>query len=179
VSTDDPQRTQEWEPPAEEGLEQPEAAEARQAELRAELAETEARRAQEDAGKAHDEVEQAERKEEKLSRKERKLRERAETAETEAAEARRRAEEAAGAEAGRRVEAAARPPDPSLSGAHVTSPGLGSETDPAAAASAAAAAGGHDRMAAAHGALERPEVQVGLAFAGAFVVARILKRIFD
>jgi hypothetical protein len=34
-------------------------------------------------------------------------------------------------------------------------------------------------MAAAQGALERPEVQVGLAFAGAFLAARILKRIFD
>jgi hypothetical protein len=172
VSTDDPQRTQEWAAPAEEGLEQPEAAQARQAELRAELAETDARRAQEDAGKAHDEVEDAERKEEKLSRKERKLRDRAEAAETEAAEARRRAEEASG-----------RPVDPSLSGAHVTSPGLGSDTDPATAASAAtggpAAYASSDRVAAAQGALERPEVQVGLAFAGAFLAARILKRIFD
>ena len=49
----------------------------------------------------------------------------------------------------------------------------------AAAATGSGGPAGHDRMAAAHGALERPEVQVGLAFAGAFVVARILKRIFD
>jgi hypothetical protein len=67
----------------------------------------------------------------------------------------------------------------------VTAPGLGADTDPAAAAAAASggsaayAAGDHDRMAAAQGALERPEVQAGLAFAGAFLVARILKRIFD
>jgi hypothetical protein len=181
VSTDDdPQRTQEWNAPPEEGLEQPAAAEARQAELRAELTETDARRAEEEAGKAHEDVEAAERTEEKLSRKERKLRERAEEAEAAAAEARRRAEQASAATA---------PREPSLSGAHVTSPGLGADTDPAAAASAASggsaayAAGGapgdHDRMAAAHSALERPEVQAGLAFAGAFVVARILKRIFD
>jgi multidrug efflux pump subunit AcrA (membrane-fusion protein) len=172
VSTDDPQRTQEWNAPPEEGLEQPEAAEARQAELRAELAETDARRAEEDAGKAHGEVEQAERREEKLSRKERKLKEAAEEAQAAADDARRRAEEATAATVSR---------EPSLSGAHVTSPGLGSETDPAAAASAAAPHGtiGHDRMAVAQGALERPEVQAGLAFAGAFVVARILKRIFD
>jgi hypothetical protein len=176
VSTDDdPQRTQEWSAPPEEGLQQPEAAEARQAELRAELTETDARRAEEEAGKAHVDVEAAERTEEKLSRKERKLRERAEEAESEAADARRRAEQASAATA---------PREPPLSGAHVTSPGLGSHTDPAAAASAASGAfaagpAGSDRVAAAHVALERPEVQAGLAFAGAFVVARILKRIFD
>jgi len=176
VSTDDdPQRTQEWNAPPEEGLEQPEAAEARQAELRAELRETDARRAEEDTGKAHDEVEAAEEKEEKLSRKERKLRDRAEEAQAAAEEARRRAEEA--------TRAATAPREPSLSGAHVTSPGVGSDTDPAVAASAASsgpyAPGDHDRMAAAHSALERPEVQAGLAFAGAFLAARILKRIFD
>jgi chromosome segregation ATPase len=172
VSTDDPQRTQEWNAPPEDELEPLEAARARQAELRAELAETDARRAEEEVGRAHDEVEAAEHQEEKLSRKERKLRKRAAEAEAAAAEALRRAQEAS------------RPaPEPSLSGAHVTSPGLGSDTDPASAASAAsggtAAHASSDRMAAAQGALEHPEVQVGLAFAGAFLAARILKRIFD
>jgi hypothetical protein len=173
VSTDDPQRTQEWAAPAEDQLEQPEAAEARQAELRSELAQTDARRAEEDTGKAHAEVESAEQEEEKLSRKERKLKERAERAEQEAALARKRAEEA-------------EPPkdEGALSGAHVTQPGLGSDTDPAAAAAAAAGAppppaAGHERLAGAQGALERPEVRAGLAFAGAFLAARILKRIFD
>jgi hypothetical protein len=170
VSTDDPQRTQEWTPPAEDELEQPEASQARQAELRSELAQTDARRAEEETGKAHEEVESAEEREEKLSRKERKLKERAERAEQEAALARKRAEDAV-------------PPrdEGALSGAHVTQPGLGSETDPAAAAAAGAPppASDHDRLAAAQGALERPEVKVGLAFAGAFLAARILKRIFD
>jgi hypothetical protein len=173
VSTDDPQRTQEWTPP--DGLEQPEAAEARQAELRSELAQTDARRAEEQAGKAQEEVESAEREAEKLSRKERKLAERAERAEQEAALARKRAEEA-------------EPPEQegALSGAQVTQPGLGSQTDPAAAAAAARSQyeaaelqHDHERLAAAQGALERPEVRVGLAFAGAFLAARILKRIFD
>jgi hypothetical protein len=31
----------------------------------------------------------------------------------------------------------------------------------------------------AESAMDRPEVKIGLAFAGAFVVARVLKRIFD
>ena len=175
MSTDDPQRTQEWAAPAENELEQPEAAEARQAELRSELAETDARRAEEETGQAHEDVESAEQEEEKLSRKERKLKERAERAEQEAALARKRAEEA-------------EPPEDegALSGAHVTQPGLGSDTDPAAAAAAArsqyeAAELQHEneRLAAAHSALERPEVRAGLAFAGAFLAARILKRIFD
>jgi hypothetical protein len=38
---------------------------------------------------------------------------------------------------------------------------------------------GGERAAAAQSALERPEVRVGLAFGGAFLAARILKRIFD
>ncbi len=181
---DDPQRTQEWNAPPEDGLQQPTPAEARQAELRAELAETDARRAEEETGKAHDQVESAELEEQKLSRKERKLRERAARAEAAAAEVRRRAEaaaESAAEEARRRAEEASRPA-PALSGAHVTSPGLGSHTDPAVAAAAAsgpAPADGHDRVAAAQGALERPEVQAGLAFVGALLAARILKRIFD
>jgi hypothetical protein len=163
VSTEDPQRT-------EQALPQPEAAEARQAELRAELAETDARRAEEETAKAHEAVESAEKEEEKRSQEEQELKERAERAEQEAALARKRAEEA-------------EPPqhEGALSGAHVTQPGIGSDTDPAAAAAAAAAAPTdyQDRLAAAQGALERPEVRVGLAFGGAFLVARILKRIFD
>ena len=170
MSTDDPQRTQEWTAPAEDELEQPEAAEARQAELRSELAETDARRAEEETGKAHEDVEAAEKLQEKLSRKERKLKERVEKAEAEAAEARRRAERTTGT-----------PSATGLGGGHVTSPGVGSATDPAAAA--AASSGEHhfggERAAAAQSALERPEVRAGLAFGGAFLAARILKRIFD
>jgi hypothetical protein len=60
----------------------------------------------------------------------------------------------------------------------VTSPGLGSDTDPAVAA-AAASYRAPDATADDAGPLDRPEVVAGLAFAGAFVVARVLKRIFD
>jgi hypothetical protein len=63
----------------------------------------------------------------------------------------------------------------------VTSPGLGSETDPAVAASAAS--GGTYRApgtaSAESSPLDRPEVVAGIAFAGAFLVARVLKRFFD
>jgi len=54
---------------------------------------------------------------------------------------------------------------------------VGSDTDPAAAASAASS---YTPPAAAPGeqsALERPEVQAGIAFAGAFVIARIFNRL--
>ena len=60
----------------------------------------------------------------------------------------------------------------------MTSPGLGSETDPAVAASAASYRAPKPAAAEA-GPLDRPEVVAGIAFAGAFVLARVLKRIFD
>ena len=62
------------------------------------------------------------------------------------------------------------------------SPGLGSDTDPAAAAAAASSGDTAAVRAGAEGepsTLERPEVQAGIAFVGAFLIARILKRIFD
>ena len=59
----------------------------------------------------------------------------------------------------------------------MTAPGLGSETDPAVAASAHRASEASE--AAASGPLDRPEVVAGIAFAGAFVLARVLKRFFD
>ena len=140
------------------------------------MSESAARRAEEATGKAHDEVESAEQAEEKLSRKERKAKEAAERAEAESARAREQADRA------RAQVTSPQPPVASLSGAHVTGPGLGSETDPATAASAAAyrppvTAG--TSTAADSGPLERPEVLAGIAFAGAFIVARVLKRIFD
>jgi len=67
-----------------------------------------------------------------------------------------------------------------VSGASVASPGVGTHTDPDAAAAAAkdASAGfpGADRLPTA---AQRPEVLAGAAFGGAFILARILKRIFD
>jgi hypothetical protein len=154
-------------------------AEARGAELRQELRETDARRAEEETAKAHESAEAAEKEEENLSRKERKAKERAEQAAAEAEQARRHA-----AEADRlRQETAPAKPPANLSGANVMSPGLGSDTDPAIAASAAA---GGDTAAyraptapAEPSPLERPEVVAGIAFAGSFLLARILKRLVD
>ena len=155
-------------------------AEARGAELRADLAEADARRAEEQTTKAHEAVEDAEKKEEKLSRKERKAQERAAAAEGEAAKAR---EQATAAERlavqssmpGRQAPA-------TLSGANVMAPGLGTQTDPATAA--AAHAGGSRPEPAAlpagqESALDRPEVLAGIVFAGAFLAARIFKRLVD
>jgi hypothetical protein len=194
VRDDDPQRTQEWDAPpdentpgstaaeaeaaaaAREAHAQAErtAAEARGAELRAEVAETDVRRAEEETAKAHDHVVEAEQQEEKISRKERKAKERAEKADAEAARAREQAAAAAKLE----QDSAAPRRQPELSGAHVTSPGLGADTDPAVAASAASYRAPESGAAEA-GPLDRPEVVAGLAFAGAFVFARVLKRIFD
>jgi hypothetical protein len=75
-------------------------------------------------------------------------------------------------------------PAATVSGANVASPGLGTATDPKAAAQAAGPAPSRSAAAAApapheQSLAERPEVLAGAAFAGAFVVARILKSIFD
>ena len=60
------------------------------------------------------------------------------------------------------------------------SPGLGSDTDPAAAAAAAVApTRAPPAEPAQPGPLERPEVAAGVAFASAFLIARILKRLVD
>jgi membrane protein involved in colicin uptake len=174
VSEDDPQKTQEWSPPDVEPEDADRAAaHARGEELRAEVREREARQAEDETRKAHEAAEAARQQEEKLSRKERRAKEAAEQAETEAARAREQAE---------RARAQVKPPPPSLSGAHVTSPGVGSGTDPAVAASAAAyrpPATADEPSAEQPGPLERPEVLAGIAFAGAFIAARVLKRIFD
>jgi hypothetical protein len=79
----------------------------------------------------------------------------------------------------RAAEAAAAAPS-TVSGADVASPGVGTDTAPGAAAAAAggpiAGLPGVDRLPAA---AQRPEVLIGAAFGGAFIIARILKRIFD
>ena len=124
-------------------------ADARTAELKSELAATDARRAEEERAKAHEQVEQAQQQEEKLSRKEQRAREKAKAAEEEAERARRVAEESARA----REQAERREPQVTV----------------ASSASAASSPPMSDR----------PEVMVGAAFAGAFVVARVLKRLFD
>jgi hypothetical protein len=150
-------------------------AEARGAELRQELRETDARRAEEETAKAHESAEAAEKAEEKLSRKERKAKDRAEQAAAEAEQARGHAAEA---ERLRRETAPAKP-TANLSGANVTSPGLGSDTDPAVAASAASGYTPPVAAPAEPSPLERPEVIAGIAFASSFLIARILKRLVD
>jgi hypothetical protein len=131
---------------------------ARGEELREELAITDARRAEEEVAKQHEEVEAAQKEEEKLSRKERKAAERAEQAAAAAERAREKA---------------------TVSGATVAGPGVGSEPRSQAAAAdgaAAAAPEGESRLPAA---AQRPEVMAGAAFGGAFILARVLKRLFD
>ena len=59
------------------------------------------------------------------------------------------------------------------------SPGLGSDTDPAAAAAAASSYEPPKPESDEPSAIERPEVQAGIAFASAFLIARILKRLVD
>jgi hypothetical protein len=210
VSSNDPDRTQEWDAPPD--LEQPgtpaqagsaaagskaaeaEAAaaareaeaqadrtraEARGAELRAELRETDARRAAEETAKAHEATAAAEKQEDKVSRKERKAREEAERAEAEA----RKAREQAGAAERLKVETSVpgREEPASVSGANVMSPGLGSETDPAVAASARSDAyrPPSEQPSGEGSPLDRPEVMAGAVFVGAFLAARIFKRLVD
>jgi len=140
--------------------------EARGAELRENIALTDARRAEEEVARAQADKEAAAKQEERLSRKEKRLREKAERVHAEADRMRARAAEAEQArETG------------TVSGARVTSPGVGSATDP----DAMAAARGRASTVASEPppATQRPEVLVGGAFVGSFLLARILKRIFD
>lgn len=142
--------------------------EARGAELREELATTDLRRAEEAEAKAEAEIEDARKKESKKERKRREAEERRAAAAAEAAAAREKAE-AAGTAARSKAE------KPSVSGASVTSPGLGGATDPKAAASANA-----PRLpGAAPDPVEKPEIYVGAAFVGGFLFAKILKRIAE
>ena len=139
---------------------------ARGEELREELAITDARRAEEEVAKQHEEVEAAQKEEEKLSRKERKAAERAKEA-------------AAAAERAR--ESASEREDTTVSGAtvagrwapqHAADPG---RRGAGRTAVGGAPAGDSPLPAAA----QRPEVMAGAAFGGAFILARVLKRLFD
>jgi hypothetical protein len=142
--------------------------EARAAEIRENVALTDARRAEEEVAKAHAEAEAAEKKEEKLSRKEKRLREKAERLH---AEAERERAEADAAETAREAG--------TVSGAGVASPGVGATSDPNAQAAARGPGSTTFVTDDSPPATQRPEVLIGGTFVGAFVVARILKRIFD
>ena len=126
--------------------------EVRGAELRENLALTDARRAEEEVAKAHEAAEKAKEAEEKAARKEQEARERAERVHAEADRARAAADEAG-----------------------TSAAGAGSTTEPGTQA-AGPAFPGADRLPEA---AQRTEVLVGAAFVGSFLMARVLKRIFD
>lgn len=125
------------------------ASEARGAELKENIALTDARRTEEERAKAEQAAEDATKEAEKLLRKEKREREKAERLH---AAAEREREQAAP-----RTAPAAEP----------------THTPPAAAV------GGIPGVDKLPPAAQRPEVLVGAAFAGSFLIARILKRIFD
>jgi hypothetical protein len=125
------------------------ASEARGAELRENIALTDARRTEEERAKAEQAAEDATKEAEKLSRKETREREKAERLH---AVAEREREQVA-------------PREPA--------PAEPTHTEPAAAV------GGMPGVEKLPPAAQRPEVLVGAAFAGSFLVARILKRLFD
>jgi hypothetical protein len=153
--------------------------EARAAEIRRDVEAAEARRSEEDVATAEEHVAEATKEEEKLSRRARRKREKAEKAALAAQAAREQADKAqaeAEAEAERRRAEAVS----SVSGARVASPGIGSSTAPHAAAAANAPWSDPTAGASAEPSLtERPEVLIGAAFAGSFILARVLKRLVD
>jgi len=156
--------------------------------VKEDVREAEARKAEEATAEAHKAEEQAHKDAEKAEAEERAAKERAEAA---AEEARRAREQATGAETHARETQAHAPPAQAtaVSAASVTGPGVGDATSPRAAAAARADAtaspGGLAQPEGPSGEPnaieklvdERPEVAVGIAFAGAFLLAQILKRI--
>jgi colicin import membrane protein len=150
--------------------------EARAAEIRRDVEAAEARRSEEEVATAEQHVTEATKEQEKLSRRARRKREKAEKAAQAAQAAREQADQAA-AEAERRAAETVS----SVSGAAVSSPGIGASTPPHAAA--AANAPGFQPVGAGPPSetplTERPEVLIGAAFAGSFIFARVLKRLVD
>lgn len=157
--------TQAWSPAQERA-----AAEARGAELREELALTDLRRAEEDEAKAEEAIEAAKQEESKKERKRREAEERSRAAAEAAERARSDAPEQGTAPGG------------AVSGAAVAAPGLGAESDPktlaAASARPASPPSGARTFPPVEGP-EKPELHVAAAFAGAFLFARILKKIAE
>ena len=140
--------------------------EARAAEIREEVAITDQRRAEEEEAKAEEAIADAQKEESKREAKRREAEQRAEAARAQAAQTR---EHAAGTADSRREPGR-------VTGGAVASPGLGSDPRAAAAASHTSrhrATSGADPAAGP----EKPELEVAAAFAGAFVLARILKKI--
>jgi hypothetical protein len=151
--------------------------EARAAEIRRDVEAAEARRSEEEVATAEQHVTEATKEQEKLSRRARRKREKAEKAAQAAQAAREQADQAAAEAERRQAEAVS-----SVSGASVTSPGIGASTPPHAAA-AANAPGSRPALGAGEAwetpLTERPEVLIGAAFVGSFIFARVLKRLVD
>ncbi len=150
------------------------AAEARAAEIREEVAITDQRRAEEEEAKAQAEREAAQKAE---AEKERAVAEAEERRKAAAAESERAREQAA-----RAAESAGPSARQGISGATVGSPGFGGDPASVAAAGDGARAGGtgttpDDLKGKAEELASRPEVQIGAAFAGAFVFAQVLKKL--
>ena len=126
---------------------------ARGEELRENLADTDARRAEEEAAKAQQATEAAAKEQEKREQEAQQERDRARRVHEASDEARARADDAIAGSSPRPQPAASAAGDGSTS----SIPGL-DKLPPAA---------------------QRPEVLVGAAFAGSFILARVLKRLFD
>jgi hypothetical protein len=148
--------------------------EARGAELREELAITDERRAEEEEAKAEEAVAEAQQEESKKERKRREAHERREAAAAEAEKAR-----AGAAETREQTETLSGPvAGNEVSGAAVASPGRGDDPKALAAASGPAPTPAATAATAVEGP-EKPELYVAAAFAGAFLFARILKKIAE
>ena len=126
---------------------------ARGEELRENLADTDARRAEEEAAKAQEATADAAAEQEKREKEAQQERDRARRVHEASDEARARADDAVAASAG-------------------TAPGPA----PSSGNGAASSVPGFDKLPPA---AQRPEVLVGAAFVGSFILARVLKRIFD
>lgn len=145
---------------------------ARGVELREEIAITDERRAEEEEAKAQDAVAAAEQEESKKEAKRRAAEERKQAAVAESERAREQAANAA--------TQAQESHGSTVSGAAVSSPGVGIGSDPKAAAVAAAGSRAQpdaQQPSAEVEGPEKPEIHLAAAFVGAFLFARVLKRI--
>ncbi|HEX5781355.1 MAG TPA: hypothetical protein VFX80_05520 [Solirubrobacteraceae bacterium] len=131
---------------------------ARGDELRENLADTDARRAEEEAAKAQEATDAAAAEQEKREKEAEQERDRARRVHEASDEARARADDAVAASSDR--------PQPEARTGAYAAGGDGST----------ASIPGLDKLPPA---AQRPEVLVGAAFAGSFILARVLKRIFD
>lgn len=157
-------------------------AEADLAENREQVAHAESRRLEEAEGEAEKAREEAVKTEQAAERKQAEAREREERVRVEARRAREQAEAAARQAREARDKAPIGPA--TISAATVTSPGIGIGMDPEAAAAASYHATAAEAVSPTDAADDpfaglpfgdRPEIQVGIAFASTFLLAKVLK----